>query len=355
MADIKVFYTKKPETSKWLSWLDSDKYSMRKNNVLSELPWELFIRLVGLYYSIPGETRESKKYRDISESFEHLEHEIYLRIENDDNEQFRKNDLGDNVHNLNLLLIGVIQLGYLETNIHSVREEYKGHVDDNTYKEFTNSCMHKYLLEKACTSLNENDKEEYEEKLRLEYRNLTNEIRRARLYEAHIEQTRLYLMRKLRNAYLITILLPLLNLIWYPLTTKGLLSLETNTYKSFVILSLAAIAGATGSLISMLGRIQGVNDNNKLAQNITTFNFSTSATKTVPLTGFVFAIILCFMFAADLVSGTLFPKGDLPKILDTSAQLSKLLIWCFISGFSERFVPDIIDRLAEKAKKGEKT
>jgi hypothetical protein len=38
-------------------------------------------------------------------------------------------------------------------------------------------------------------------------------------------------------------------------------------------------------------------------------------------------------------------------ILATAVDFSKLLLWCFIGGFVERFVPDVLDSMADKGSK----
>jgi hypothetical protein len=38
-------------------------------------------------------------------------------------------------------------------------------------------------------------------------------------------------------------------------------------------------------------------------------------------------------------------------VLATSADFAKVLLWCFIGGFVERFVPDVLDSMADKGSK----
>jgi len=69
----------------------------------------------------------------------------------------------------------------------------------------------------------------------------------------------------------------------------------------------------------------------------------------VPVTGLVFAIVLSLIFVGGVVTGPLFPEMD--KGMINSTNVSRFLVWSFIAGFAERLMPDVIDRLAENAKK----
>lgn len=76
-------------------------------------------------------------------------------------------------------------------------------------------------------------------------------------------------------------------------------------------------------------------------------------------------MVLMFMFVSGILEGSLFPKYAHPRIdhenilesfknwLNTVFPISgqnvaKLLFWSFVAGFSERFVPQIIRKTAEK-------
>lgn len=82
----------------------------------------------------------------------------------------------------------------------------------------------------------------------------------------------------------------------------------------------------------------------------------------IPIYGGIFAGVLYIGFLSGIVEGPVFPRfagpafsQPIPSTDDlrsyfahtypaTGADLAKLLFWSFIAGFSERFVPQIIDR-----------
>jgi len=82
----------------------------------------------------------------------------------------------------------------------------------------------------------------------------------------------------------------------------------------------------------------------------------------IPIYGGVFAGILYVCFLSNIVEGPLFPKfaspaftQPLPTTNDvraflqqtypaSGADLAKLVFWSFVAGFSERFVPQIIEK-----------
>lgn len=77
-----------------------------------------------------------------------------------------------------------------------------------------------------------------------------------------------------------------------------------------------------------------------------------------PIFGGLFAFVLYAVFAAGIIQGEMFPKfkgveeeystpyefadKTLPA---TNADLSKAIVWAFIAGFAEGFVPNFIDKL----------
>lgn len=86
----------------------------------------------------------------------------------------------------------------------------------------------------------------------------------------------------------------------------------------------------------------------------------------IPVYGGIFALVLYLGFLSNVIEGPLFPHFASPPFSEpvptsedirnffsqtypaTGADLAKLLFWSFVAGFSERFVPQIIDRSEAK-------
>ena len=139
-------------------------------------------------------------------------------------------------------------------------------------------------------------------------------------------------------------------------------------FESLRITTILAVmsAGGVGGFVSAQRRVQSVSNRGESTLDLIELSTLTG-TLLAPITGAVFAAVLFMMFTGTLLSGGLFPTIATPKdsvadgmILEaftkgtgpaTGGDWAKLLVWCFISGFAERFVPDALDRLVSRSEK----
>ena len=133
---------------------------------------------------------------------------------------------------------------------------------------------------------------------------------------------------------------------------------------------LVAIAGVMGATFSILQRAH----RSTLGTDPVLALFSLRAARRQAylsiISGALSALVIFCVFAGGMVQGTLFPTFvnkfnygptvRFPmKLYDyfnstgpqTHQDHAKLLVWCFIGGFAERFVPDMLDRFTSAAKK----
>lgn len=122
------------------------------------------------------------------------------------------------------------------------------------------------------------------------------------------------------------------------------LSINYVSIEWLAIFSSAAFLGALGATVSFISR-----------HDLNERQFKRQQTLIgTQLLGAVFASVLLFTFIGGLVQGSLFPSIQVGSWTDLNLRVpdwSKLLVWSFIAGFSERFVPDLLDNLILRGKK----
>ena len=126
-----------------------------------------------------------------------------------------------------------------------------------------------------------------------------------------------------------------------------------------VTLPVILLFGALGAFISLQRRLKDFSE-----EDLTLFRESIAYTLLAPVAGAVMAGILYLLLISGLLGGQLFPEinADTPaansasgitKLFQAEAKgavdYAKLLFWCFVAGFSERFVTDIIGRFSDQA------
>ncbi|NTW74246.1 MAG: hypothetical protein HGB29_05210 [Chlorobiaceae bacterium] len=113
--------------------------------------------------------------------------------------------------------------------------------------------------------------------------------------------------------------------------------------------------GLIGGFVSIQQRIKKLTD-----EELELLSKSWFQVLLIPIYGGIFSLVLYIGFLSEVIKGPLFPHfvippfGDPPsredvirflqKTYPTSGQeFAKLLFWSFVAGFSERFVPQLID------------
>lgn len=143
--------------------------------------------------------------------------------------------------------------------------------------------------------------------------------------------------------------------LWFAATGRGAMVVTP--------LTSAIVAGAGGGFVSSLRRLYAFQDvfpRKAYERLFRRMNFYVLAYSCVPaLVGMIGAVILYLVFAAGFLEGDLFPKfkclqGSCEAFPDfiqywspaDSKAYAKAIVWGFIAGFSERVVPDILNRLS---------
>ena len=126
------------------------------------------------------------------------------------------------------------------------------------------------------------------------------------------------------------------------------------------------VAGAGGGFVSSLRRLYSFQDvfpRREYVQLFRKLNFYLVAYSLVPaVVGMIGAVIVYLIFQAGLLKGDLFPEfhcatgqmcTDFHGFVaywrpNGPAANAKAIVWGFIAGFSERFVPNILNRLSSE-------
>jgi hypothetical protein len=120
--------------------------------------------------------------------------------------------------------------------------------------------------------------------------------------------------------------------------------------------------GLLGGFVSIQQRLKKIGD-----EELELLSQSWYQILLIPIYGGIFAGILYVGFLSNIVEGPLFPKfaapvftqpipttNDIRAFLQqtypaSGADLAKLIFWAFVAGFSERLVPQIIDKSQREA------
>jgi hypothetical protein len=152
----------------------------------------------------------------------------------------------------------------------------------------------------------------------------------------------------------------------WTIVVVGLLVWSATRKQTFLAaLACVFLAGAMGGFISLLRRIQMVPTGGDPLLSIFELENGRVSLYLAPLSGAVFAVLLFFIFQGGLVEGALFPKltkfrlhilqFQWDEASPVYTEFAKLMVWAFIAGFAERFVPDTLARLVQRGEEAAST
>lgn len=146
----------------------------------------------------------------------------------------------------------------------------------------------------------------------------------------------------------------------------AMLAARFGRYSDVVIV--VFLAGAVGAVVNNYYRLAKLSAADKAAAAQVDGKVLALQMYVSPLIAGILAFVLYGLCLSGLLAGALFPKftnTDLPykdfsSLLTTLApekniDTAKAILWAFIAGFSERLIPNVLDRLVAKAEalKGE--
>lgn len=234
----------------------------------------------------------------------------------------------------------------------SLRNRYKYAVGEDAYKVYV-------------ASVPPNPASATEAELRADLLHLLAEIQRIEIFRKFIEKSR----------YKIACISGFVSLIFLLIVLCFIL-IKTRIYPEwpfqFTPLMFVGAAGALGGSLSTIQKVLSAKIWTESIDQILEFQRSLMSWLFIPpVLGVLFAVSLFMLFSSELLTGSPFPKiatimphsilfeelGTPEKALAflkhtspvQASDFGKMIIWSFIAGFSQRFVPDALSRLAKES------
>lgn len=245
----------------------------------------------------------------------------------------------DDLYRLELAIIKLEPASLLRRRAWILRNEYKEMASPEEYKD--------YLASKPPPADGDKDAEA----LRADLVRLQEELNWRYIVVWMLETFRSLLLKRLvrRTTSVIVIVLGLT----YWGESVAFAGSWTNT--NLPMLAAIVLSGVMGGLVSTIRRVQGVRFASNADLDLTELEQGNTSVYLSPFLGGVFALVLFFLFAGGFVTGDLFPKVSLDGLLVSGIEklelkeVAKLIVWSFMAGFAEKFVPDRLERLTQTA------
>jgi hypothetical protein len=310
------------------------------------------------------------EYQLIKHLLKHPEKEICEEIE----KKRETNELTWNeVYTFQMVLLEHQDIETLKSRIISLRIKFQNLADASEYADYL--MFRAVDLKKIEVDANEPQSPPLlnvnMDKLRADLRYLMDEFYMRYAYTSARENLRTKLLRKGAIYTLIFFIAAAIFLFSQFFVDQS--SRYSSIFFPFITMSAVVLMGIMGAFVSMQQRLHNISAKGDPIYNLSLLTHGWLSIALSPMSGAIFALILYLIFSGKILEGTFFPVMTLgPQdsytiaetpykymslksfILgahpETSKDYALLLVWSFVAGFAERFVPDTLMRIVNSKK-----
>ena len=341
----------------------------------------------GLFKTLFGRNKEIPEYGLLY--FDHLKAEYqFLKVDLEPeeiaicNEILAKRDdrklTWHEVYTFQTILLKHQDFETIKNRIISLRIKFQNLADANEYADYlTFRAVDLKNLDEAALLGQDLKKPLPEmEKLRADLRYLLDEFYMRYAFIAARESLRAKLMRNVSIYTLFFAIFAVSFFVWIFIPAKDTTNPIINALFPFTTLIAVVFAGVIGAFVSMQERLQNTQLKGDPIYNLSLLWHGWLSIMLSPISGAIFAVLLFLFFAGKFITGALIPtiaEGPLDsyKIGETSylymslktfilgaypatsKDYALLMVWSFVAGFAERFVPDTLMRVVNTKKTGD--